>query len=54
MKSERTKRRHMGKAGFVSVGPVWVTPERKVQLEAEGAANRAKVLGKKSKERKDD
>ena len=50
MTSERTKRRHMGNAGFVSVGPIWVTPERKEQLEAEDAANRAKALGEERKD----
>ncbi len=46
MTSERTIRRHMGKAGFVSVGPIWVTPKRKAQLEVENATNREQALGK--------
>lgn len=50
MSSERTIRRHMGKAGFVSVGPIWVTPKRKAQLEAEDAANRAQALGKQEQD----
>jgi len=51
MSSDRTKRRHMRKAEFVSVGPVWLTEEQAERVKAEDAANRAKALGK---ERKDD
>jgi len=52
MTSERTKRRHMRKAKFVSVGPVWLTPEQAATVQQWDAANRAKALGKE--ERKDD
>ena len=46
MTSERTKRRHMGEAGFISVGPVWLTAKQAARAEAEDAANREAVLGK--------
>jgi hypothetical protein len=51
MTSERTKRRHMRKAEFVSVGPVWLTPEQAATVQKWDAENRAKALGE---ERKDD
>jgi len=50
MTSERTKRRHMRKAEFVSVGPVWLTPEQAATVQQWDLENRAKALGEESKD----
>jgi hypothetical protein len=36
----------MGQAGFVSVGPVWLTPTQAEQVKAWDTINRAQALGK--------
>jgi len=51
MTSKRTIHKRLHDGGLVPLKDVWLTPERKAEIEAEYAANRAKALGE---ERKDD